>query len=90
MKNETEKTLQIHNDMLDAYFQFRSNVADFGGKKLITDYKSTQEIQDDISNMATIDENTIVTYLTSKNYNIVPVDDGTIKWQIWRIIDGSF
>lgn len=97
MKNLAEQLWNSLNDdekvqvkMLDAYFQFRSNEPTFGGKSLTPDNKCTSQIQDDLSTMMCIPDAIIVKYMYGQGFNLVPVEDGTIRWQIWRIQEGSF
>lgn len=97
MKNLVERLWNSLNEnernqvkMLDAYFQFRSNEPNFGGKSLTPDNKTTAQIQDDLATMMSIPEALIVKYMYEQDFNITTVEDGTILWQIWRIQDGVF
>jgi hypothetical protein len=76
--------------VLDAYFKFRSNVPYFGGKELVTDYKTTADIIDDLSEMMVISNNIVIRYMQAHSFNIVTLNDGSVRWQIWRIADGCF
>lgn len=76
--------------VLDAYFQFRSNVPEFGGKQLVEDNKSTQDIIDELVPMMTISEEDVLEYLHTHEYQITSLEDGSVKWQIWRIWDGAY
>lgn len=81
---------ELMEKVLDAYFQFRSNVPEFGGSKLLEDKKTTQDIIDDLAPMMTVSETDVLNYLHDKGYQIMSMEDGSVKWQIWRIWDGAF
>lgn len=81
---------ELIRKVLDAYFQFRSNEPEFGGKQLVEDNKSTQEIIDDLMPMITLGEDDVANYLYDSGYHITSLEDGTVKWLIWRIWDGAF
>ncbi len=76
--------------VLDAYFQLRSNVPEFGGKQLVEDNKSTQDIIDELVPMMTVSEEDVLEYLHTHEYQITSLEDGSVKWQIWRIWDGAY
>ena len=84
------ETKELVAKVLDAYFQFRSNVPEFGGSKLLEDKKTTQDIIDDLAPMMTVSETDVLNYLHDKGYQITSMEDGSVKWQIWRIWDGAF
>lgn len=79
MKND----IDLAQEVLDAYFQFRRNLPEDGA---IQDYKTSEDIQDDLLPMLDLSKERIVEYLTDNSYNMVTDADGSVKWAIWRII----
>lgn len=73
-------------EILAAYFRSRSNVpgTSIVGEELIADPKSTEEICADLMPMTMIDPNLVAAYMLMKGYTFTTLDDGTIKWAIWR------
>jgi hypothetical protein len=76
--NEEERN-QV--ELLDSYFTFRQNLP---GEYLIEDDKTTSDIQDELSEMMSLDQNIIFTYMRKHNFGLKTQKDGTVKWAIWR------
>lgn len=77
----------IERQMLDAYFHFRSNLPkkdEESGLDYKKSFKTTEDIASDLSTMAAIDPETIVSYLVDGDYQLAPLPDGSIAWAIWE------
>ena len=77
----------IERQMLDAYFLFRSNLPkkdEESGLDYKKSFKTTEDIASDLSTMATIDPETIVSYLVDGDYQLATLPDGSIAWAIWE------
>ena len=77
----------IERQMLDAYFHFRSNLPkkdEESGLDYKKSFKTTEDIASDLSTMATIDPETIVSYLVDGDYQLATLPDGSIAWAIWE------
>lgn len=77
----------IERQMLDAYFHFRSNLPkkdEESGLDYKKSFKTTEDIASDLSAMATIDPETIVSYLVDGDYQLATLPDGSIAWAIWE------
>lgn len=77
----------IERQMLDAYFHFRSNLPkkdEESGLDYKKSFKTTEDIALDLSTMATIDPETIVSYLVDGDYQLATLPDGSIAWAIWE------
>lgn len=77
----------IERQMLDAYFHFRSNLPkkdEESGLDYKKSFKTTEDIASDLSTMATIDPETIVSYLVDGDYLLATLPDGSIAWAIWE------
>lgn len=76
--------------ILDAYFATRSNVpgeSEATGRHLAPEYKTTQDIIDELMPMMPISQQILSKYLLMKDYTMATYDDGTIKWAILRDVD---
>lgn len=76
--------------ILDAYFATRSNVpgaSEATGRHLAPEYKTTQDITDELMPMMSVSPHIVSKYLLLKGYTMATYDDGTIKWAIWRDVD---
>ena len=80
---EKQKEDLVRNQVIDAYFKFRSNLPQEG---YVQQNRSTQEILDDLADMMYLTSNDIVEYLVQHEYAPTTELDGTVKWAIWRII----
>ena len=77
----------IERQMLDAYFHFRSNLPkkdEESGLDYKKSFKTTEDTASDLSTMATIDPETIVSYLVDGDYQLATLPDGSIAWAIWE------
>ena len=77
----------IERQMLDAYFHFRSNLPkkdEESGLDYKKSFKTTEDIASDLSAMATIEPETIVSYLADGDYQLATLPDGSIAWAIWE------
>ena len=77
----------IERQMLDAYFHFRSNLPkkdEESGLDYKKSFKTTEDIASDLSTMATIDPETIVSSLVDGDYQLATLPDGSIAWAIWE------
>lgn len=77
----------IERQMLDAYFHFRSNLPkkdEESGLDYKKSFKTTEDIASDLSTMATIAPETIVSYLVDGDYQLATLPDGSIAWAIWE------
>ena len=77
----------IERQMLDAYFHFRSTLPkkdEESGLDYKKSFKTTEDIASDLSTMATIDPETIVSYLVDGDYQLATLPDGSIAWAIWE------
>lgn len=77
----------IERQMLDAYFHFRSNLPkkdEESGLDYKKSFKTTEDIASDLSTMATIVPETIVSYLVDGDYQLATLPDGSIAWAIWE------
>lgn len=90
MEENKELKKEMIEKVLNAYFQFRSNEPEFGGKKLVEDNKSTLDIIDDLTPMMTLGEEDVVEYLHRNGFQITSLEDGNVKWQIWCMWEGVF
>lgn len=67
--------------ILDGYMFSRENLPDDG---LVPDPKSTEDIQNDLASMYPVGADTIAKYMLLHEFTTVTVEDGSIKWAIWR------
>lgn len=76
--------------VLNAYFDTRSNTpgeSEIKGKHLAPEYKTTQDIIDELMPMMAVSPGIVSKYLLLQGYTMATYDDGTVKWAIWRDID---
>lgn len=76
-------------NILNAYFQYKTGDENFGGKHRTSDFKSTQEIADDLYDMIILDREDILEYMFYRDFELVTLPDGTVKWKIYRIQEGN-
>ena len=89
--NNSENTFVA--DLLNAYFTHRRNLpGEFAGRPLFEEHKSTYDIIDDLSPMADLynAKSDIVSYMQAHGYGFTTLADGSVKWAIWRIVEGDF
>lgn len=72
--------------LLSNYFQFRNNLPCKldSGAKMIEENKTTEEIQSELEPMCHLEKDDIISYMTSHDYGIKTMPDGSVKWAIWR------
>ena len=80
--NHTGKDAEFVGMLLDNYFATRDNHACAG---FIEDYKTTQDIQDELEPMFHVLRAEIVGWLVKHGYGMMTDPDGTVKWAIWRM-----
>lgn len=89
MSRNTEKfnSEQFEEDLLDAYFHFRSCLpvkdADTGldYKK---SFKTTADIATELDDMGGVGTDTINRYMVEHDYQVATQPDGTVAWAIWE------
>lgn len=76
-------------ELLDAYFTYRRNLPgdDPGFGKAVEDPKTTQDILDELLPMMSLSEKVVVDYMRIHTYGFTTLQDGTVKWAIWRYVD---
>lgn len=78
---------EFEQDLLDAYFHFRSNLpmkdseSELDYKKC---FKTTQDIALELDTMGGVRQDTINAYLRQHDYQIATQPDGTVAWAIWE------
>lgn len=77
-------------EVLDAYFTFRRNLpaAEQGFGKPVEEHKTTDEIIDDLQPMMYMSKNVVAEWLRCHDFHITTIADGTVKWAIWRFVEG--
>lgn len=83
MENKLKAT-PIERAVLDSYFAQRSNVR-VELTHPLEERKTTLQIQDDLLPTLKIEDDVIVDYMLAANYQLVPNDDGSPIWQLWRM-----
>ena len=74
------------NMVLEAYFQSRDSFPGTGlmGEDLVDDSKTTDEIVEEVSTMMDIDKEIVAIWMRYHGFHIKTMEDGTVKWAIWR------
>lgn len=72
--------------LLDNYFASRSPEPKKGitGDSYTPEYKTTEDIYDDLEPINPVPTRLIVLYLRNHDYRLKTVADGTLRWEIWR------
>lgn len=83
-KEENLRASDIERAVLDSYFSTRQNVYD-RNLPLVEERKTTRQVMDDLLPTLRIDDDVVVDYMLSENYQLVQDDDGSPIWQIWRM-----
>ena len=83
-----DETKRAQAEMLDAYFLFRRNMPedDPGFGKAVEDPKSTQDIIDELQPMMELTEKIVVEYMRVHGYGFTTLQDGTVKWAVWKFV----
>ena len=77
---------QFEEDLLDAYFHFRSCLPvkdEETGLDYKKSYKTTQDIATELDDMGGVSIETINQYLQAHGYYVATQPDGTVAWAIW-------
>lgn len=79
-------SLEIANMVLEAYFQSRDSFpgTSLMGEDLVDDSKTTDEIVEEVSTMMDIDKEIVASWMRYHGFHIKTMEDGTVKWAIWR------
>lgn len=79
-------SLEIANMVLEAYFQSRDSFpgTSLMGEDLVDDSKTTDEIVEEVSTMMDIDKEIVAIWMRYDGFHIKTMEDGTVKWAIWR------
>lgn len=78
---------QFEQDLLDAYFHFRSclPVKDAAtGLDYKKSFKTTQDIATELDDMGGVSIGAINQYLQAHDYQVATQPDGTVAWAIWE------
>ena len=88
-ENDRSEEEKLQCKLLDEYMKTRDNLPGKGvtGTPLVPDPKTTEEIAADLSTMYPMDANIIARYMLMHEFTTTTVEDGTVKWAIWRDID---
>lgn len=88
-ENDRTEEEKMQCKLLDEYMKTRDNLPGKGvtGTPLVPDPKTTEEIAGDLSSMYPMDADIIARYMFMHEFGTTTVDDGTVKWAIWRDID---
>lgn len=75
--------------LLDAYFQFRTNIPfnDDDSRKMIAEHRTTFEIIEELSEMIPLTADIVNNYMLDHYFSFTIAEDGSVKWAIWRIIN---
>ncbi len=73
-------------EVLDAYFASRSPEPGTGitGDSYTPEYKTTDDIYDELLPIHHVSMQFIVVYLRDRGYRLKTAVDGTLRWEIWR------
>ena len=76
-------------EVLEGYFTFRRNLPeeDPGFGKPVEEFKTTDEIIDDLMPMMYVSKGVVTGWLRCHDYHVTTIADGTLKWAIWRFMD---
>jgi hypothetical protein len=78
---------QFEEDLLDAYFHFRSCLPvkdEETGLDYKKSYKTTQDIATELDDMGGVGTDTINRYMVEHDYQVATQPDGTVAWAIWE------
>lgn len=89
MPRNTDKfnSEQFEDDLLDAYFHFRSCLPvkdEDSGLDYKKSFKTTQDIATELDDMGGVSIETINQYLQEHGYYLATQPDGTVAWVIWE------
>ena len=83
-ENKIDKEELVKQQILDAYFQFRSNLPQEG---YVQQNRSTVEICDELNDMMYISIKDVAGYMADHDYAPTTEQDGSVKWAVWRMIN---
>ena len=88
-ENDRSEEEKLQCKLLDEYMKTRDNLPGKGvtGTELVSEPKTTQEIASDLSSMYPMDADLIARYMFMHEFTTTTVEDGTVKWAIWRDMD---
>lgn len=78
---------QFEQDLLDAYFHFRSCLPvkdEDTGLEYKKSFKTTQDIATELDDMGGVSIEAINQYLQEHGYYLATQPDGTVAWAIWE------
>ncbi len=79
-EEQSNKLVQL---LLDKYFELRSPYQESG---MVREDKTTLQIQDELLAMQRIDVYDIATYMLNHKYVPTTEADGTLAWEIYRLL----
>ena len=87
--SQLDETEQAQAELLDSYFTFRRNLPeeDPGMGRAVEEFKTTDDIIDDLTPMMTVFKDVVVGWMLAHDYHITTMADGTPRWAIWRFTD---
>ena len=78
---------QFEEDLLDAYFHFRSCLPvkdEETGLDYKKSFKTTQNIATELDDMGGVGTDTINRYMVKRDDQVATQPDGTVAWAIWE------
>lgn len=78
---------QFEEDLLDAYFHFRSCLPvkdEETGLDYKKSFKTTADIATELDDMGGVGTDTINRYMLEHDYQVATQPDGTVAWAIWE------
>ena len=78
---------QFEEDLLDAYFHFRSCLPvkdEDTGLDYKKSFKTTADIATELDDMGGVGTDTINRYMVEHDYQVATQPDGTVAWAIWE------
>ena len=81
---------RLQVEVLDAYFTFRRNLPgeEPGLGIPMSEPKTTEDILDDLHPMTDLSKAVVVGYMRVHDYGMTTLRDGSVRWAIWRFVDG--
>lgn len=79
-----DSSSKLEQAVLDSYFQTREPVRN----ELVcplSERKTTEQIQDDLNPVLRISDTVIVDYMLRHDFQLVPEEDGSLVWQMYRM-----
>ena len=88
-ENDRSEEEKMQCKLLDEYMKTRDNLPGKGvtGSELVFDPKSSVEIADELRPMYYMNIGVIAQYMFLHEFGTTTVEDGTVKWAIWRDMD---